>query len=101
LGPPLGFDEHGNGDFKDELSGNASGARSPMNGAESAENAALRHNLLAELDARQDEVLAALAALNDQIEAVLKQAIPQDKLAEPVEAIEPKVEEIRPLKKAA
>lgn len=71
-----------------------------MNGAESAENAALRHNLLAELDARQDEVLAALAALNDQIEAVLKQAIPQDKLAEPVEAIEPK-EEARPLKKAA
>lgn len=72
-----------------------------MNGAESAENAALRHNLLAELDARQDEVLAALAALNDQIEAVLKQAIPQDKLAEPVEATEPKVEEVHPLKKAA
>ena len=72
-----------------------------MNGAESAENAALRHNLLAELDARQDEVLAALAALNDQIEAVLKQAIPQDKLAEPAEAAEPIVEEVRPLKRAA
>lgn len=66
-----------------------------MNGAESAENAAARHSLLADLDARQDEVLAALEALNDQIEAVLKQAVPQDKLAEP-----PKVEEI-PLKRAA
>jgi hypothetical protein len=68
-----------------------------MNGAESAENAALRHSLLAELDAKQDEVLAALEALNDQIEAVLKQAVPQDKLAEPMLA---SIEEI-PLKKAA
>jgi hypothetical protein len=72
-----------------------------MNGAESAENAALRHQLLAELDARQDEVLAALAALNDQIEAVLKQAIPQDKLAEPIEDVEPVVEDARPRKRAA
>ncbi|WP_254511023.1 hypothetical protein [Anatilimnocola floriformis] len=70
-----------------------------MNGAESTENAALRHSLLAELDAKQDEVLAALDALNDQIEAVLKSAIPQDKLAEPTLAPAP-VEEI-PLKKAA
>jgi hypothetical protein len=69
-----------------------------MNGAESAENAALRHDLLAELDARQDEVLAALAELNDQIEAVLKQAVPQDKLAEPNELAR---EVVRPLKKAA
>lgn len=52
-----------------------------MNGAESAETAAARHNLLAELDAKQDEVLAALEALNEQIEAVLKMAVPQDKLA--------------------
>jgi hypothetical protein len=66
-----------------------------MNGAESAENAALRHSLLADLDAKQDEVLAALEALNDQIEAVLKQAVPQDKFAERTV-----VEEI-PLKKAA
>jgi hypothetical protein len=66
-----------------------------MNGAESKETADLRLSLLAELDAKQDEVLAALDALNDQIEAVLKQAVPQDKLADP-----PVVEEI-PLKKAA
>jgi hypothetical protein len=52
-----------------------------MNGAESSENAEARHSLLAELDARQDELLAALDALNDQIEAVLKTAVPQDKLA--------------------
>jgi hypothetical protein len=52
-----------------------------MNGAESAEHAAARHDLLADLDAKQDEVLAALDALNEQIEAVLKMAVPQDKLA--------------------
>lgn len=53
-----------------------------MNGSESAENAVARHSLLADLDARQDEVLAALDALNDKIEAALREAIPQDKLAE-------------------
>jgi hypothetical protein len=68
-----------------------------MNGAESSENAAARHSLLAELDAKQDEVLAALEALNDRIEAVLKQAVPQDKLAMPVE---PLSEEL-PVRKAA
>jgi hypothetical protein len=52
-----------------------------MNGAESVENAAARHSLLAELDAKQEEVLAALDKLNEQIESVLKQAVPQDKLA--------------------
>lgn len=72
-----------------------------MNGAESAENAALRHSLLAELDARQDEVLAALEALNDQIEAVLKQAVPHDKLAEPLVAEEAPAPKALPIKKAA
>lgn len=86
-----------------------------MTGAESAETAVARHSLLAELDARQDEVLAALDALNDQIEAVLRQAIPHDKLAEPVvektsgdqPAVEtpaaeiPAKEVVRPLRKAA
>jgi hypothetical protein len=81
-----------------------------MQGAESAENSVARHSLLAELDARQDEVLAALDALNDKIEAVLRQAIPHDKLAEPqteiVAADKPVVETsplevIRPLRKAA
>ena len=67
-----------------------------MIGSESAENAVARHSLLADLDARQDEVLAALAELNDRIEAVLKQAIPQHKFAEV-----PAVEEVAPLKKAA
>ena len=72
-----------------------------MNGAESAENAALRHSLLAELDARQDEVLAALEALNEQIEAVLKQAVPHDKLAEPLVAEEAPAPKALPIKKAA
>ncbi|QDU30514.1 hypothetical protein ETAA8_56590 [Anatilimnocola aggregata] len=80
-----------------------------MNGSESAENAVARHSLLAELDARQDEVLAALDALNDRIEAALRDAIPHDKLAEDSAAKSAELEIVElpaavkhlPIKKAA
>ncbi|WP_425615485.1 hypothetical protein NA78x_005406 [Anatilimnocola sp. NA78] len=76
-----------------------------MNGSETAENAVARHSLLADLDARQDEVLAALDALNDRIEAALKAAIPHDKLAEDLtetSVIEmPAAEKPLPIRKAA